>query len=284
MSKKKSLGRTTIVVLVCLLLMLCFSAVSAEEGNEDTMVTFTAEELKRLSAIDDSLCANEMVLDIKKAGMFNSFIEKIENDKSRYITETIKETLSAIKDWQIEENARLSEYKEQAQGYLDRNYNGMQIDSQEFYNLSIYMCETVDDFTMSMEKKAREDGDFAKFYIYVSMYYNAISVEKIDLDSYKMSDELLLMTVAETIEWVAEKCFQENRMDDFIEEFSASIIPSPWLPGDPFPELNPDKIMEYAQNYASFQNSIFPYFPNGDCTNFVSQALRWGGITINLFY
>ena len=139
MSKKKFLGRISIVVIVCLVLMLCFSAVSAEEGYEDTMVTFTAEEMKRLSAIDDSLCANEMVLDIKKAGMFNSFIEKIENDKSRYITETIKETLSAIKDWEIEENTRLSEYKEQAQSYLNRNYNGMQIDSQEFYNLSIYM-------------------------------------------------------------------------------------------------------------------------------------------------
>ncbi|MEW5706022.1 MAG: amidase domain-containing protein [Actinomycetota bacterium] len=42
--------------------------------------------------------------------------------------------------------------------------------------------------------------------------------------------------------------------------------------------------VSYAETYALSPNNAWPYFDGGDCTNFVSQCLEYGGIAMDTVY
>ena len=221
---EKGKNRKLIILLILSLVALCFLIMVKDEKKKEKINSgLSVEEMKRLAAIDEDLCTNEMVLSIKAAGKMPSFISGLETEYDRYFTEMTEDMLLTVSEWGIQENDKLSDYKVSAQIYLDEYYEGMKADSKEFSELVIYMFETMDEFTMSMERKAKEDNGFAKFYFYASIYYNALCVGRVNLANYSLAEELLDMTAGESIGWVAQKSFQENRLDDFLEEFSREI-------------------------------------------------------------
>lgn len=174
----------------------------------------------------------------------------------------------------------------------------------EFINVHVLyseklITENAEDFTQDLydEKHILKIKNINGDYIIVNDYYSDDLMDenfsnKVEISSsdQEANNNLMMYTQNDISDSIIDSKMQEKELDYterlnninyLVNEIKAetemtklysSITPYKYS------GFNGSKAVEYAMLYAESPNPHFMYYPNGDCTNFVSQCIEYGGI------
>lgn len=186
---------------------------------------------------------------------------------------------------------------------IDIDLNKIELDGEFINAYLLYseklITENAEDFTQDLYdeehliKIKNNNGN----YIIVNDYYSDELMDEkfsdnIELSNseQKINNNLMLYNKEEISDSIINARMQEKELDyterlndisSIVDEiktqtektnFYSSITPYKYS------RFNGSKAAEYAMLYAENPSPYFMYYPNGDCTNFVSQCLEYGGI------
>lgn len=230
---------------------------------------YTLEEQKLLRAINPQLTSIPEVLELKENGYLDELIEELDSVYTSEYNKEVKDKLTVLASWDLTPEMTISQLKEYAQNYLDKNYDGILIDSVEFKEL---VSEMFYGDSYPLSKMAKENPDFGALYLYMCIYYD----ENYDEASATLSKNSKITNSGETLKQIITDDFNKN----FRETTSMVVlheVEEQYLeqraPKNP---LDGDKIQEYARRYGNSYNTANYVTQSSDCTNFASQALFYG--------
>lgn len=238
-------------------------------------------DIKALRKYDSSLCENAQIKALKNSGKLNEFIDLLDREFEEQEEDNFKEMKKMLDFWEININDSIDNIKKKCQKYLDENENGIVIGSGEFDK---YVKRTLNNDVNPIHIKAQKEKELGALYIYMCLYNEIIDNNTEYLNKVRqVQDESdnSEITLAQVIKADFEYNFCDTQipllMHKYIEENEVNWGTSK------FPYLSGAKIQEYAQKYSTTErgNTDYIYIDGGDCTNFVSQALRNGGLPLN---
>ncbi len=139
-----------------------------KENDIDISENLTLSERETLNVISNSIkyCEDELQ-EFKKKEVLDDFLNEIDSDMKQEVEKDTQATLDEVGEWNIYPQDTVLSIRLKAQQYLDNNFNGIQIGSQEFENL-IY--QYVESDTMESQKKIDENLEFGALYLYMCIY------------------------------------------------------------------------------------------------------------------
>lgn len=238
---------------------------------------FTKEESAVLCSIDESLCNNSSVIALKKAGKLDGFIKEIQAQYKMQEREDMSDRSQQLKVWRINPTDTLYNLETLAQCYLDKYYDGIKIGSSSFYDMvKTYFYGD----SNGIVRRAENDAQFGSLYVYMCLYYNNIILGKTTSknDSKLFDDTYYEKTLQQFISEDFNLNFKDTQIPIILREYlkSVGVKNSP-----PWPTLNGYSVQWYARQYSQTDagnTTDYFYISGGDCTNFVSQALFYGGL------
>lgn len=288
-----------ISIALCILLLGTFVQVSALENEstnlntnvqieeEMTSSVLSVSEKEKLNAISPELAENEVIIKLKEADVLTNFINEIEIAYATEKSDSLKYGQQQLQEWGISLNDEVKDIYLLARECLDSYYDGLDITSKVFHDFAF---ENYNNGFLELYSKANENIYFASLYVYISIYCQNVNEDVYDdtmtlkLSSYDINslDEVLINE--DFLKMSMEDVLIDDFTSDFInkdvniklKEYEVSISKASY---DYFPQLDGLAIEYYAETFGKDPNtSSCHYIENGNCTNFVSQALFFGGL------
>lgn len=262
------------MVAIIFINIISFNAIASNEKN---ISIFSENEKKQLQVYSSKLSTSPEVMCLKEQGYLDDFIIYLSEEYNNQLRLNYNESIVQLKEWGLSENMTISELKTRAQKCLNMNYNGILIGSNDF---DLLVKSYLYDESNQIVKKANENSAFAALYVYMCIYNeyflrvntltnnNFIDRKQLDVDSYILSDVIMNDVTLEM-----KNSYVPILVETFMEENNLEVKEELVLP-----KLNSAMIQAYALLYsASEQGNTEEYhhIDGGDCTNFVSQCLRF---------
>lgn len=277
MVNMKRMRISSLIMTMVMLLQIFTIQVFAEKSEKN----LSASDINALKKYDASLCENIQIKALKNSGKLNGFIDLLDTEFESQEEENYEEMKKMFDFWEINMNDSIDSIKQKSQKYLNENENNLVIGSKEFDE---YVKRTLNDDENPIHAKAQEEKEVGALYIYMCLYN-----EKMDNNTEYLNKIIQVQNESDnneiTLAQIVEADFEYNFCDtqiplllnNYIEENEINWGVSK------FPYLSAGKIQEYAREYSSTErgNTYYEHFDGGDCTNFVSQALRNGGLPFN---
>lgn len=237
--------KKTVVSLLLVLVMVCTSVVAALAATPADTGKLTAKEKATEQLVGDALALNRSAVDaLKEEQAYKAFLDTVAAQQQT---------------WVRQERARMTE---------------------ALRELGISPQDTVKDLKTSEDPKARavfkdicrwlvdetEDSSVLRY----SQFTSVKAIEGLDL--------------SQLISWSALQDFVDTIVPQLLREALKVLKQLGFeFPNDPlWPTLDQKAIVDYAHKYAKKYNPEYRVPTSGsDCTNFVSQALYAGGLSMN---
>lgn len=286
--KKHRISIYIIAVLLVVVQLLPTQSLYAESYNSNA-TTLTASEVASLSEFDASLSENKMVIKFKEADVLDDFIIFLEDEYQEQKASDSADMIAHLEYWGISPTDTVADIADLAQNYLDEYYDGLQLDSEEFYEMVLQSFNG----GLAVDAKAEEEPEFGALYVYMCIYYDNLCYESERSSSADSSDEEISLDSN-----ITSQSIQSVINDDIDQNFEATYVPlllkeyaqiaDIQSDGDVWPSLNGTRIQSYARAYViedvkDYHNTDYIYIEDGDCTNYVSQALHYGGLPMTSY-
>ncbi|NCD01243.1 hypothetical protein EOL94_04080 [bacterium] len=250
---------------------------SSLKSNSIKSYQLSSAEIKQLKNIDDSLCANSKIILLKKSEKLDDFVRVLNSEFKKQKKEDISYQTQQILKWGLDPQETVLSLEKKAQKYLDDYYNGMKIGSKEFKDMVDLFFS---DESFGLAKKFREDPSFGVLYAYMCLYSeNVIDCSSKDKSSLTLSKDLYNKKLLQICVESFELDFKTSQSNQILNKYLvANNIKS--TATTVTKKLDGSKIQEYARDNAK-KTPAEGYIYWGDyedCTNFVSQALHYGGL------
>lgn len=196
------------------------------------------------------------------------------------LTPCVKQTFAASTG---DDNVTLGEIQVVLEQYLNENYPELEIGEEEFFD---FVKEQL--LGEKIDEALSQKSEYPLIHAYLVEYYNAYS-------DYKMCKEMLQEDLGRQTKAVidesqclvyddTDKTVEFIITDEFLErsigEIKAQNEVNDTLPNDKFSikaAYSSSSAIKYARQYALGWNTVYPKY-SSDCTNFVSQCLKAGGV------
>lgn len=186
-------------------------------------------------------------------------------------------------------NTKLADIKANLDEYMEKVHPDLKPETQEYYD---FVSEQLISGT---DKVLASSPDYKFIHAYLTEYV-------IEYQNYLFDQNVAVNNMLENISetdfaYSSGLCTEYdgigvrfNLSDDFlnqtIEDLTAKHSDNSALSNEN--EITPysgsysaSSAVAYAHRYSKSSNSYYPYFPTGDCTNFVSQCIYAGGISMD---
>lgn len=265
------------IISATLVLIMLIQIMPLEVFANTNTAYFTKEENAILCSIDESLCDNASVIALKKAGKLDKFVKEIQTQYKIQEREDMSDRSQQLKTWGINLTDTLYSLEIMAQHYLDEYYSGIKIGSSSFYDMvkNYFYGDS-----NGIVRRAENDPKFGLLYVYMCLYYNNIILDTTanKNDSKLFNDTNYKKTIQQFINDDFDMNFKDTQIPIILRE---NLEDAEIQSSNPWPDLNGDLIQSYARKYSKTDagnTTDYFYISGGDCTNFVSQALFYGGL------
>ena len=259
--------KKTISFFVCLLFLFQITIPSFAYSETQPV---TAAEKQALSAIAPELCAMPEITMLKNAGALDAFLKEVNVQKEKYLPDEIEETMDVISAWDILGDDTVVDVAQRAQAYLDAHFDSVLIGTPEFDEMVRYYIETD---AMPTDKMAKDDPAFGPLYLYMCIYDAYILADNSACANAEKLEILNSVPVRNIVERDCEANFADTQVKSLLRNYVQA-----YSDGSVWPALNGESIQTYARRYADTPNTSQYATQPQDCTNFVSQALFYGGL------
>lgn len=205
------------VPIVALVLVLILAVCIFLPVRKNNAAHLTADEKQTLEKINPVLTTMPAVLEMKKQGRLGELTEAIEDEHvSRYASE-LEDYTASIESWGLSLDMTVGELTDVAQNCLDKEYDGIQIESAEFQNL---VKEMLQGDAYPLTRMAEEDPDFGALYLYMCIYFDENISE--ETGNFTNSPEQPLQST--TMEKTLEEMFKADFDRNFRETASIEVV------------------------------------------------------------
>lgn len=234
-----------IVSLLLVLFMVCGSVVGALAATPATTGKLTAQEKATEQLVEDALTRNRSAVDALKQGQaYRAFLDTVAAKQQTWVRQERARMTKALREIGISPN--------DTAGDLKRSENP---EARAVYK---DLCRWLVDET--------EDSSALRY----SQFTTVQAIEGLDL--------------SQLLSWSALQDFVDTVVPMLLRYAMEALEQLGFdFPSDPFwPVLDQGAIVDYAHKYAKKYNPEYRVPTSGsDCTNFVSQALYAGGLSMN---
>ncbi len=208
----------------------------------------------------------------------DGFIEEVQRQFKEQARTDFSERVQQLTQWGLKPTDSLQDLEVMAQRCLNTHYVGIKISTSAFYDM--VSANFLGD-SNSIIRKAKSDPQFGALYVYMCLYYDNIIINEnsnISNNELSFDSSYYGKTLQEFINEDFNLNFKDTQIPIILREYSKKEeiqSSSPW------PALNGSSVQWYARRYSSNETgntSEYFYLPDRDCTNFVSQALFYGGL------
>jgi len=271
-------------MLVCAVAVLCYAAVKIIGGNDHAYIELPEELTKKDAAIVPGTAVQDGYLSAKALERLNAALYLYENDLAQQIIVSgTQEEAELMSGWLIMHDVTPQDIAADGKGY-DTHETIMRIAAWQ-QGKTYWLCsqELYADRARFLMKTADMEGEVL---CADTMYYNGAGKQSVR--------EFFAATkaVGEAV-WYRGTPKQEVNANDFAmrreettENLHESTMEETEIPEDcivkdiaPNDGYDVEAAVAYAMDYAHSHNPEYPVFEN-NCTNFVSQCLVAGGISM----
>lgn len=277
---KTSLKRiiSTIVALTMTILMMSDGLLFGQQVRAEEDHELTTEEKEILDEFSSSLKDDETIQKLKSIGELDGLIEELKQNYESGRKQDLKDRLRLLSLWELSLNDTLSDIREKASVYLNKYVPGVVIGTLSFDK---YVTDAFYGDTGRLYARSEEDPEFGALYLYMCLHHEKLQGNGAYTDMVlkpadgQNSDDI---TLSQIIEADYRYNFAETTVPSILREYlnTRQLTFNP-----PWPALNGDNVQWYARQYSQTDagnTAEYPYFSGADCTNFVSQALFYGGL------
>ena len=190
------------LVLVLIVGVCVFTLISRNHATH-----LTADERQTLEEINPVLTTMPAVLELKKQGRLRELTAAIEDEyASRYASE-LEDYTASIESWGLSLDMTVGELADIAQNRLDKEYDGIRIESAEFQNL---VKELLQGDAYPLTRMAEETPDFGALYLYMCIYYDENISEETGDFTNSPEQPLQSTTMEKTLKEMFKADFDRN--------------------------------------------------------------------------
>ena len=259
---------SALLIIIMVFNLFSFNAFALEASS------LSKQEIVLLSEFDSKLCQNNDIKKLKELNLLDSFIVALQEEYRQQKQADFVDRISQLDRWGISINNSIGDIKTMSQQYLKRI--SIEIDSVEFDN---YVRESLQGDANGIYKKAVQDLEFGPLYAYMCIYYEFLmGNDKYTNALLKESQNISEISIEKLLDIDFKQNFVDTQIPIILREFlseKATRFSAPW------PAMNGTNIQWYARQYSNSElgnSSVYFHIEDGDCTNFVSQALFYGGL------
>lgn len=210
----------------------------------------------------------EIIADDKQ---LDSFISDVKGNMEKEVEKYSNDIIEEVRGYGINDTDTVEDIREKAEVGLRNIDSNIEIDSPEFEKI---VHKYIDSDEYPVERMAQEDPDFGALYIYMCIYDTYIINDDkstvVDYGTYSSLDDIESLRISEIAENDGMESYINVDVPQLVKAYT-STKSTAW------PKLNGNKIHSYARTYALNNNPSY-VTQTADCTNFVSQALFYGGL------
>lgn len=170
------------VFLISVFLIGCMQTSNqSEQGKQE--IAFGEEQ--SVEIIKKSISEDDMKL-LEEKNVLNDFLNEAKAEMKIRVSEYENEMLLQIKQWNLSPKDSIHSIKNRAQEYLNKNFNEINVGSEEFEEL---IFKYIDSGEGESIEKSNNDSEFACLYLYMSIYKEYIWDKKIqDIDDMTLEE------------------------------------------------------------------------------------------------
>ena len=276
----KMLKKTISIImsLIIIVLVMPDGILSRQIVCAESDCELTEEEKVILDGFSFSLKEDERVRKLKGIGELDGLINKLEERFESDRKQDLEDRSQLLTFWKLSINDRLSDIREKASIYLEKHAPGVVIGTAAFDE---YVIEAFYGDSGRLYARSTEDPEFGALYLCMCLQHEKLQRNDAYINMVLKPDDGQNeedITLSHIIEADYRYNFAETTVPSVLREFLKDRM---LTFNPPWPALNGDNVQWYARLYSQTDagnTAEYPYFSGADCTNFVSQALFYGGL------